>query len=264
MFESTSKQTCLRACLTETLTIRDSPFVSYDSINMKGERLLNVQSFDDFQRAFASKSVPQFVFMSPNMMNDGHNTTLDFATKWSKQFLQPLLADKAFGERTLIMLTYDESETYEEPNHIVTLLLGNAVPAKLKGTEDDTFYTHYSILSTVQRNWELPNLGRYDVGANVFKFVADATKYEKNGDPANAASVNNSMSYPGLLNDDESKRLPIPPPNLNLIGAGGKGVLKTINETWYEEPAPETPYDGSGKVCDGDDNLPEYKPPRVN
>ncbi|KAK4102003.1 hypothetical protein N658DRAFT_515693 [Parathielavia hyrcaniae] len=242
---------------------KHNPFVSYDSVNKNGERLLNLDSFNAFQRAFAAKEVPQFVFMSPNMMNDGHNTTLDTATKWSHRFLEPLLAGDAFDEPTLIALTYDESETYSEPNHIVTLLLGSAIPPALKGTEDDTFYTHYSILSTVQANWGLHNLGRYDVGANVFRFVADMVGYTGNKDPENAATVNNSVSYPGALNDDTSKRLPIPAPNTKLVGAGGLPILPAIEKAWSGARKWQTPYDGSGKVFDAD-SPPVYMPPTAN
>jgi hypothetical protein len=240
--------------------------VSYDSVNMNGERLLNLDSFDAFQRAFAAKKVPQFVFMSPNMMNDGHNSTLETATQWSHKFLQSLLAENAFDERTLIALTYDESETYSEPNHIVTLLLGSAVPPALKGTEDDTFYTHYSILSTIQANWGLHHLGRYDVGANVFQLVADIVGYTGNKDPENAASVNNSVSYPGLLIDDALSRLPIPVPNTKLIGAGGLPILPAIEKAWPGAQRSPTPYDGSGRVFDGDSppvyTSPAASPPR--
>ena len=239
---------------------KHNPFVSYDSVTRYGERLLRIDSFDVFQRAFAARRVPQFVFMSPNMMNDGHNSTLETATQWSHKFLQPLLADKAFDERTLIVLTYDESETYSEPNHITTLLLGSAIPPALKGTKDDTFYTHYSILSTLQSNWDLHNLGRYDVGANVFQFVADLAGYKGNKDPENLAALNNSISYPGFLHDDPSKRLPIPVPNIHLIGASGLPVLPEIQATWSGTQKWETPYDGSGKVYDGD-TPPVYGPP---
>jgi hypothetical protein len=235
--------------------------VTYDSVTNVGERLLNLESFDTFQRTFAAKKVPEFVFMTPNMMNDGHNTTLDYATKWSHKFLQPLLAEQAFDERTLIALTYDESETYSEPNHIVTLLLGNAIPPALKGTEDDTFYTHYSILSTLQANWGLHNLGRYDVGANVFKFVADKVGYTANKDPENLPTVNNSVSYPGILNDDPTRRLPIPVPNMKLVGASGLGILPAIEAAWSGTQTRQTPYDGSGKVFDGDRNPPVYNTP---
>lgn len=238
--------------------------MSYDSVTMKGERLLCLDSFDTFQRDFAAKKVPQFVFMTPNMINDGHNSTLEFSAKWSHEFLQPLLADKAFSERTLIMLTYDESETYTEPNRIVTLLLGSAIPPSLKGTEDDTFYTHYSMLSTIEANWGLPHLGRYDVGANVFQFAADMAGYTKNKDPENAALVNNSLSYPGLLHDDPLMRLPIPTPNTKLVGASGRRILGTIEAAWPGAQKGQTPYDGSGRVCDGDGNPPVYKSPAAN
>ncbi|KAK0651636.1 phosphoesterase family-domain-containing protein [Cercophora newfieldiana] len=241
---------------------KHNPFVSYDSITNDGERLLRILSFDDFQRDFAARRVPQFVFMTPNMMNDGHNSTLQAAAEWSHKFLQPLLADNAFDERTLIMLTFDESETYEEPNHIVTLLLGTAIRPVIKGTDDHTFYTHYSILSTVEYNWQLPNLGRYDVGANVFHFAADTGGgYRDNKDPENAAAVDNSVSYPGFLHNETDKHRPIPPPNLNLVGAGGQGVLEAIKNAWRADKGKSTPYDGSGRLYDGVKVLPIHKAP---
>lgn len=243
-----------------------SPFVSFDSINRNGSRLLNIQSFRDFRRDLAAKTVPQYAFMTPNMLNDGHNTTLEYATKWADDFITPLLADGVFGERTLIMLTYDESETYSRPNKIVTLLLGTGLPPEKKGTEDNTFYTHYSILSTLQYNWGLPNLGRYDVGANVFQYVLDMTQgsgARPNRDPPNVAAVDNSASYPGALNSDPSKFLPIPPPNLKLRGAGAQGVLLDVRKLWQPQADELSPYDGSGRLYDAK-TFPVYKPQSEN
>ncbi|KAI1330665.1 phosphoesterase family-domain-containing protein [Xylariaceae sp. FL0255] len=240
---------------------KHNPFVSYDSINHHGSRLLNLLSFDDFQRDFAAGTVPQFVMMSPDMLNDGHNTTLDYATKYSREFLKPLLTGGGFSssERTLIQLTYDESEDYYKPNHIASLLLGNAVPKSLQGTTDDTFYTHFSILSTMENNWDLPNLGRYDVGANVFQIVAEKTGY-MNKNPPNVATVNNSVSYPGPLNLNHSIRVAqFPSPNLKLTGAGNQPILESIANIWNAEAGSDTPYDGSGNVYDGD-TLPVYGP----
>lgn len=238
--------------------------MSFDSVNMNGSKLLNLLSLADFKRALEKREVPQFVFITPNMMNDGHNTTLDYASKWSRELVELLLLDNAFDERTLIMLTFDESESYSEPNHIVTLLMGSAVPQKLKNTKDTTFYTHYSMLSTIEHNWELPNLGRYDVGANVFRFVGEATGWGRFKDPTNADTVNNSVSYPGFLSEDASKRLPIPVPNMNLVGAGGLSVLDSVTQQWKGTEDKHTPYDGSGRVQDGENNLPVYKPPVAN
>ncbi|GAP85589.1 putative acid phosphatase-like protein [Rosellinia necatrix] len=237
---------------------KHNPFASYDSVTFEGARLLKLQSFDEFQADFAAGVVPQFVMMSPNMLNDGHNTTLDYATNWSREFLKPILTEGAFGEKTLVQLTYDETEDYSQPNRIASLLLGSAVPKKLWGSTDDAFYTHYSILSTMQNNWDLPSLGRFDVGANVFQLVADVTNYN-NKDPPDVAKVNNSVSYPGPLNMYHSTKLPrYPPPNLKLTGASGRPVLEAIARTWKSEAKSDTPYDGTGKVYDGDD-LPVYK-----
>ena len=205
--------------------------------------------------------------MSPDMLNDGHNTSLAYAANWTSSFLKPLLANKYFMNNTLILLTYDESETYSIPNKIVSVLLGGAIPKALKGSTDSTFYTHYSILSTLQSNWRLPNLGRYDVGANVFSLVAQQTGLV-NHPPSNLASINNSLSYGGYLNSDPKKNMSIPAPNLLLNGAGGK-VYEKIMRTWENMDKVPSPYDGSGVVYDGgngveDANAPVYKVPVAN
>lgn len=243
-----------------------SPFICYDSVAMNGTRLAQIQSFRDFDRDVQANTLPQYAHISPDMLNDGHNTSLEYATTWTNSFLEPLLANEKFMERTLILLTYDESETYSIPNRIVSLLLGGAIPDDLKGTTDDTFYTHYSILSTLEHNWGLPNLGRYDVGANVFQYVADQTGYTNHA-PANLALVNNSLSYGGFLNNIAELYKPVPSPNTQLVGAGGQGVVQIVKE-WYSDSL-ESPYDGSGNVFDGgngidDINAPIYKPQGPN
>jgi len=195
------------------------------------------------------------------MDNDGHDTSLAYAANWTLAYLAPLLTNAQFMNNTLILLTYDESETYAIPNRIVSILLGGAVPQNLKGTSDSTVYTHYSILSTLENNWGLPNLGRYDVGANVFDIVAKKTGY-KNLFPSNL--INNSLSYAGFLNNNPKDYLPIPPPNLQLVGAGGQGVVETVMSQWGAASTEPTPYDGSGNLFDGGDGksnpyAPVYK-----
>ncbi|KAH6682637.1 phosphoesterase family-domain-containing protein [Halenospora varia] len=239
---------------------KHNPFLPYDSISLNGTRLARIQSFDDFASDVKSNTLPQYAHMSPDMMNDGHNTTLDYAAKWSDDFLSPLLKNAQFMNNTLILLTYDESATYPIPNKIVSILLGGAIPANLKGTNDSTFYTHYSILSTLENNWGLPNLGRYDVGANVFDMVSKKTGY-LNQPPSNELYVNNSLSYGGFLHSEPSKWKPIPPPNQQLIGAGGKGIDETVARPWLSTKNQPTPYDGSSVVYDGGNGISDLNSP---
>jgi hypothetical protein len=65
------------------------------------------------------------------------------------------LNDKAFMNNTLVMVTFDENHTYGKQNRVVGILLGDAVPAQLVGTTDDTFYNHYSEIATVHRAGKL-------------------------------------------------------------------------------------------------------------
>lgn len=232
-----------------TPNVLQSPFVTFESISHNGSRLLNVLSLDDFRRDLVAQRLPQYMHISPDMNSDGHNTTLDFASEWVTNFLSPLLMNEYFMKDTLILLTYDESETYSKPNQIASLLLGGAVPQELKGTKDNTFYTHYSILSTLENNWDLSNLGRFDVGANVFDFVAKKTGYvNKEPSEAQRAAIDLSVSYGGFMNKDADMQRPLPAPNQKLVGAGGKGVCQRIIDQWADGVAELTPYDGSGEV----------------
>lgn len=49
-----------------------------------------------------------------------------------------------------------------------SVLLGDAVPEELHGTTNDTSYNHYSIMATVENNWDLGNLGLNDKSATAF------------------------------------------------------------------------------------------------
>ncbi|KAB8301025.1 hypothetical protein EYC80_002948 [Monilinia laxa] len=240
---------------------KHNPFVSYESISMNGTRLQNLLSLDEFSPTVQNdpSSLPQYAHISPDMLNDGHNTSLSYAANWTRSFLTPLLQNEAFMNNTLILLTYDESETYSKPNRIYSVLLGGAVPADKRGTVDTTIYSHYSILSTLQNNWKLPNLGRYDVGANVFSLCASKTNYTNIN--FNMTILNNSLSYPGFLNNDPAKWAPIPVPNLQLIGAGGKGVDDYTHSEWLSARLEKTPYDGSGEFFDGGNGVTDERKP---
>jgi hypothetical protein len=57
-------------------------------------------------------------------------------------------------------------------NTVSALLVGDAIPAERRGTElepkSKKGFTHYSILSTVERDWDLRTLGRADGNAEPF------------------------------------------------------------------------------------------------
>jgi acid phosphatase len=131
---------------------------------------------------------------------------------------------------TTFSLAFDENLSENLPNRVYAVLLGNAVPKHLIGTTDSAFYTHYSLISTVSANWDLPTLGRYDVGSNVFSFVAEQTHDEIRSLPSPGISgVLLNASYPGLFNS--VTKIPLPIPNTKLV-VNGRPVLPKVVETW--------------------------------
>jgi acid phosphatase len=167
--------------------------------------------------------------ITPNMTNDGHDTNISFTSSYARNAISQLLNNTYFMNNTLLMLTFDESETYTLPNKVFTILLGGAIPENLKGTTDDTFYNHYSSIATVAMNWGLPSLGRWDCEANVFALVANKTGYKNAA--VDLTNLYFNTSYPGPLSDTlYVPRWPVPNTSANC--ASGNGILASVKSTW--------------------------------
>jgi len=212
---------------------KHNPLIIYESISGNATRSANTKNFTLFDQDLANGLIPQWVFITPNLTNDGHDTNVTFAGTFTKNFLTPLLTNPNFNNnRTLIFLTWDETATSTIQNRVVGILLGGAVPANLIGTTDTNFYNHYSQIATVEANWDLPTLGRYDVGANVFSFVAAKTGDKIRSLTSPLLSLSKTLldlSYPGIFNS--AKSAPIPIPNTTLV-VNGRPVLPQIVATW--------------------------------
>ena len=203
----------------------------------------------------AAKTLPQWAFITPNMTDDGHDTNITFSASWLRNWLTPLLNDTSFMNGTLLLLTFDEDETYTEHNNIFTILIGgpDVINASLKGTTDNTFYNHYSAISSVSVNWGLPSLGRWDCEANVFAVVANKTGYVNA--KVDTTNLYFNQSYPGPLSDN----LYIPQwpvPNTKATCASGMGVLASVTSTWGNLTATYNytnayPYDGPDGINAG-------------
>jgi len=222
--------------------------------NTSPRRLSYQKNLTRFYDDLKNERLPQWSFITPNMTSDGHDSSVTTAGAWSRNFLEPLLSNKYFMERTLVLLTFDENHTYTIGNRVFGILLGGAVPSNLHGTIDDQYYNHYSDISTVEANWNLHTLGRWDVGANVFKLVAEQT-----GDiyrPDNAVTSSSpsqflNASYAGPLSSNNKAPYPIP----NTQAKSPKtqrSVLPSIVELYSSmQKSVNAYYDNGVKIPDG-------------
>ncbi len=110
----------------------------------------------------AKKGLVAYSFFSPNMDDDGHDSSVRIAGEWLKDFL-----DKNFPEKvrqgTLVIVTFDESGGNSD-NRIFTLFFGDMVK---EAREQDPkvlgrHYNHYNLLRTIEENFGLEPLTEND------------------------------------------------------------------------------------------------------
>ncbi|KAK6530946.1 hypothetical protein TWF281_007778 [Arthrobotrys megalospora] len=206
---------------------KHNPLIMHASVADVPDRRACIKNFTLFYEDLKTNRLPQWLFITPDQQNNGHDTSVTYAGKWLRGFLEPLLDDPHFINNTLVLVTFDENDSYSKQNRVFSILLGDVIPKNLIGTSDKGFYNHYSELSTVQANWGLKSLGRYDVGANVFDLVA-----QKTGDSLRSLDVTKvylNESYPGIFHRSKWAPLPVPDTDASF---GGRTVLQSIKDTW--------------------------------
>ncbi|KAI6979182.1 acid phosphatase phoa [Hortaea werneckii] len=213
---------------------KHNPPVIYDA-NTSPLRLSYQKNMTEFYKDLSNEDLPQWMFITPNMTSDGHDTSVTVAGTWMRNLLEPLMENEYFWSRTLILVTFDENESYSISNRVFSVLLGGAVPKDLEGSKDDKYYNHYSELSTVEANWNLHTLGRWDVGANVFDLVACETGdiYRPNlAATAEEPTIFYNSSFAGPFNED-FQSAPYSPPNLDIKSPmTHRTVLPAIKKQW--------------------------------
>jgi len=141
---------------------KHNPFISFNNIRANWcNRIVPATQLDT---DIANNQLPQYSYYAPNQDNDGHDTTIPYASNWLKNFLANKMGNPNFSQGTVIVLTYDEDDG-GSGNHVYTALIG---PRVRPGRTDATQYSLYSLVSTVTDNWGLGNLGRNDTTALPF------------------------------------------------------------------------------------------------
>jgi hypothetical protein len=141
---------------------RHNPFISFSSISSNATRCANIVPATQFDADISSGNLPDYMFYTPNVNNDGHDTSIAFAGNYLVNTILPKLA--LLPTKTLIVAIFDEDNSAAE-NKVYGVLRGSMIPA---GSSDNTFYSHFSLLATVEQNWNLGNLDKFDKDATPF------------------------------------------------------------------------------------------------
>ena len=150
------------AAPTELYARKHVPLLAFASIQTDPARCARVVGAGQFMRDARAGKLPNYSFYTPNMFNDGHDTSLEASSKWLQGFIRALDATVAMHQRTLLVITWDEGGNRD--NKVLTLLLGNGV----KPGKYSTVLTHFSLLRTIEENFGLTTVGGGDKRASAF------------------------------------------------------------------------------------------------
>jgi hypothetical protein len=145
---------------------KHNPFIYFDPVRLNPDRCAeSIVPLGQLDVDIAQAQLPNFIFITPNLCHDAHDCGLDQADPWLDSLMDKLIpALDSTDEPYLVVLTWDEGQgdlgccglPEDAGGRIATILIS---PQVKNGFQDETPYTHYSLLKTISASWGLPYLG---------------------------------------------------------------------------------------------------------
>jgi acid phosphatase len=142
-----------------------NPFSYLSDVADNPQQSSNIVSMTQFASDLNSGTLPNYAFLVPNSLNDGHDCPVATCTTaaprvadadaWVKNNIDPLLKSAAFQQNGLLIIIYDEAELSDTSNgfgptggggHVFALLLGAGVKAGYQAPAGGSVYDHRSLL----------------------------------------------------------------------------------------------------------------------
>jgi phosphatidylinositol-3-phosphatase len=139
---------------------RHNPFAYLTDVTGNPAQANNIVPFSEFAMDLANNQLPNYSFIIPNQFNNSHDCAptipnctnadkLTTADQWLKAHIDPLIANPAFTQNGLLVITFDESVNTDTQNgggQIATLIIS---PKAKRTFQSTTFYQHQSTLRTL-------------------------------------------------------------------------------------------------------------------
>lgn len=112
-----------------------------DVVNSQNQRQ-NLVPFSEFAGDLNNNQLPEFTYIVPNMLDDGHDGTLYQADGWLQANIAPLIDSATFQKDGLLVIVFDESfesDTEHGGGQVPMLVIS---PWVKKGYRSTTFYQH--------------------------------------------------------------------------------------------------------------------------
>ncbi len=196
---------------------KHNPLIYFDSIRLDTARCEHgIVPLTELDTDLAANKLPNFLYIMPNMCNSAHDCKLDSADEWIKNMVDKLLSSPAFGNNSLIIITFDEGDKKDTGSccglgdkaggQVATVLIS---PNARQSFDDNTPYSHYSILKLILKAWNLPEIG----------LTTSAPLIEAPWELQLSSTIEKS-SIPSTVTPDPISIVPTPIPSKAVEGIG--------------------------------------------
>jgi len=145
--------------------VRHNPFVYYSDIVSAPARCARIVPAGASDSALindlaSTTTASNYMWLTPNKCNDMHSCPIGTGDAYLSDLVQRILSSPVFtSQRAALLITFDEGY---QGQPIYTAWAGRVV---MPAYTSSNAYDHFSVLATIESNWNLPNLTANDGGA---------------------------------------------------------------------------------------------------
>ena len=146
------------------------PFCKPKKVVRHGSKISDDVPYGELASDLAANALPDFSFVTPNLIDDMHDGTVADGDAWLADNLPTILNSGEYqAGHVAVMITWDEGEPEDPAGEncvadpsgagclVPTIIVS---PSTRAGTTSATFFDHYSLLRTTESLLDLPLLGQ--------------------------------------------------------------------------------------------------------
>jgi len=165
---------CYLGAATAGYAQKHDPFVYFRDVRENPARCVaHVVPFPRLGADLAAGSLPDFIWITPNLCHDMHDCSTEVGDTWLKGVVPTILAAPAWRDGGALFVTWDEGDTNAgccgnaAGGRVVTLVIAPGVTPGFRSARPQT---HYGLLRTIEEAWDLPPLGEAASAAAMREF----------------------------------------------------------------------------------------------
>jgi hypothetical protein len=133
--------------------VNHNPFMFFDSIRDDPAQCRRVVPFTEFAGDLNRNTAPDFIWVSPNLLNDLHDGSYAVGDGFLQREMSIVLASRWYKDGGTVIVTFDEGDTTEQ---VATIVVAQHTP---RGARLTASGSHYGTLRAIEETYGLPLLG---------------------------------------------------------------------------------------------------------